>query len=128
MDIVVLALAGLLSGICASMGLGGGFLLLGYLTLFTQLSQLDAQLTNLVFFLPIAVLSVILHLKNQLIEKKVLLKAIVVGIIGVLIGGFLSGVIEEELLSKLFGGFILLIGLKEIFHRKSGKNEQKEEG
>ncbi len=128
MDIVVLALAGLLSGICASMGLGGGFVLLVYLTLFTQLSQLDAQLTNLVFFLPIAVLSVILHLKNQLIEKKVLLKAIVVGIIGVLIGGFLSGVIEEELLSKLFGGFILLIGLKELFHRKSGKNEQKEEG
>ena len=128
MDIVVLALAGLLSGICASMGLGGGFVLLVYLTLFTQLSQLDAQLTNLVFFLPIAVLSVILHLKNPLIEKKVLLKAIVVGIIGVLIGGFLSGVIEEELLSKLFGGFILLIGLKELFHRKSGKNEQKEEG
>ena len=128
MDIVVLALAGLLSGICASMGLGGGFVLLVYLTLFTQLSQLDAQLTNLVFFLPIAVLSVILHLKNQLIEKKVLLKAIVVGIIGVLIGGFLSGVIEVELLSKLFGGFILLIGLKELFHRKSGKNEQKEEG
>ena len=128
MDIVVLALAGLLSGICASMGLGGGFVLLVYLTLFTQLSQLDAQLTNLVFFLPIAVLSVILHLKNQLIEKKVLLKAIVVGIIGVLIGGFLSGVIEEELLSELFGGFILLIGLKELFHRKSGKNEQKEEG
>ncbi|WP_077534635.1 sulfite exporter TauE/SafE family protein [Massiliimalia massiliensis] len=128
MDIVVLALAGLLSGICASMGLGGGFVLLVYLTLFTQLSQLDAQLTNLVFFLPIAVLSVILHLKNQLIEKKVLLKAIVVGIIGVLIGGFLSGVIEEELLSKLFGGFILLIGLKELFHRKSGKNKQKEEG
>ena len=70
MDIVVLALAGLLSGICASMGLGGGFVLLVYLTLFTQLSQLDAQLTNLVFFLPIAVLSVILHLKNQLIEKR----------------------------------------------------------
>lgn len=118
MDTIVLIIAGLLSGVCASMGLGGGFVLLVYLTLFTEIPQKEAQLTNLLFFLPIAVLSVILHLKNRLIDKKVLLKAILLGIVGVCIGAFCTRFIDEKWLSKCFGGFILLIGLKELFHKK----------
>ena len=34
---------GFLSGICASMGIGGGFVLMLYLTLFADFAQKDAQ-------------------------------------------------------------------------------------
>lgn len=118
MEFVLLIFAGFLSGICASMGLGGGFVLLVYLSFFTSMGQLPAQMTNLLFFLPIAGLSIILHKKNGLIEKKVVWRAIWTGIIGVLAGSFLSVFVQEELLTKLFGGFILLVGLKELFHKK----------
>lgn len=122
MNIVILCIAGLLSGICASMGLGGGFVLLLYLTLFTAVPQLEAQMMNLIFFLPIAILSIIIHRKHHLIEKKVVWKAVLFGIAGVLIGTWLSRFINADLLSKLFGGFVLFVGLKELFHKKKIKN------
>ena len=121
MNNIFLILAGLLSGICASMGLGGGFVLLVYLTMFTQLSQL----TNLVFFLPIAAISILLHLKNHLIEKKVLWKAIITGVAGVIVGYLISRYLPEEWISKLFGAFILWIGARELFHKKADKQAQK---
>lgn len=118
MNHIVLMLAGFLSGLTASMGLGGGFVLLVYLTLFTSLPQKEAQLINLIFFLPIAFLSIFLHLKHRLIEKSVLKKAILWGLAGVVIGVLLSAFLKEELLSKLFGGLVLLVGLRELFHKK----------
>lgn len=54
---------GFLSGICAAMGIGGGFVLMLYLTLFTAAAQKDAQLFNLLFFLPAAALSLFRHQK-----------------------------------------------------------------
>ena len=127
MDILILAAVGLLSGVCASMGLGGGFVLLVYLTLCTQLSQLESQFTNLLFFLPVAAISILLHLKNRLIETRILLRSILIGILGVLLGGWMSGWMEEELLTKLFGGFVLIIGLKELFHKKAAGQPAEEQ-
>jgi uncharacterized membrane protein YfcA len=124
MNHVILAVAGFLSGLTASMGLGGGFVLLVYLTLFTSLPQKEAQLINLVFFLPIALLSVFLHLKHHLIEKDVLKKAILWGLIGVIAGVLLSVWIKEELLSKLFGALVLLVGMRELFHKKKKQNSR----
>lgn len=127
MDILILAAVGLLSGVCASMGLGGGFVLLVYLTLCTQLSQLESQFTNLLFFLPVAAISILLHLKNRLIETRILLRSILIGILGVLLGGWMSGWMAEELLTKLFGGFVLMIGLKELFHKKAAGQPAEEQ-
>ena len=44
-------LAGLFSGILGSMGLGGGAVLVIYLSLFTNTKQLSAQGINLIFFI-----------------------------------------------------------------------------
>ena len=51
---------GLITGAAASMGLGGGFVLLVYLSIFTNTPQDMAQGINLLFFLPIALLSLII--------------------------------------------------------------------
>ena len=67
------------------------------------------------FFLPIALFSVIIHAKNKLIEWKVLPFAIISGIIGAAIGSGLSFVLTDDILGKLFGGLIIIVGLKEIF-------------
>lgn len=119
MDWIWLVIAGFLSGICASMGLGGGFVLLLYLSFFTPLSQLSAQMMNLLFFLPIAGVSVFFHWKHQLIEKKIVWNAVWIGLLGVLAGNLASVWISEDLLRKLFGGLLLLVGFKEVFHAKS---------
>ena len=73
MDWIIIGIVAFLTGITASMGLGGGFILVIYLTIFAQMPQLAAQGVNLIFFLPIAAFSLIFHIKNKMIEKSVIL-------------------------------------------------------
>ncbi len=111
-------LIGFLTGIAASMGLGGGFILIIWLTFFGGLSQSAAQGVNLLFFLPIALFSALIHAKNKLIEWKILPFAVIVGIVGAALGSFLSFFLDDNILQKLFGGLVVLVGLKEVFHKQ----------
>lgn len=115
----VTALAGALSGMTGAMGLGGGAVLLLYLTLFTDTPQLTAQGINLLFFLPIAALSLPIHRKNGLIDFSVVLPCALCGLLGAAAGSLLSGLLDARLLQKLFAGGLLAVGLREIFHRKT---------
>ena len=92
------------------------------------MAQLEAQGVNLLFFLPIAAFSLIFHAKNHLIEKKVLLPSILPEIAGVFLGVFLARAIGSDLLRKIFAGFVLLVGVREIFSafRKKNKTPEKD--
>ena len=113
-----------LTGIFASMGLGGGMVLIVYLTVFAGVSQLVAQGINLVFFIPIAIISLVLHTKNKLVECKKAVPAVLWGTAAVIISAWLANRIEQSLLSKAFGIFLILMGLKELFF-KSEKHKFK---
>lgn len=108
-------LAGLLSGIIGAMGLGGGAVLIIYLTVFTSTKQLTAQGINLIFFLPIAILAVIIYAVKKQIKWKMALSIAVGGLLGAVLGIALTDVMGGELLSKFFGSFLVILGIKEIF-------------
>lgn len=118
------AVVGLVTGVIASMGLGGGFVLLIWLTLFMDMPQRAAQGINLLFFLPIAFISVIMHLRAGLIDKKLVLSLVPGGIIGAVLGTLGSQLVGNELLRKLYALFLLAFGLRELF-RKAPDNEKK---
>ena len=124
MNILAL-LAGLLSGIIGAMGLGGGAVLIIYLTLFADTEQLTAQGINLLFFIPIAIVSVIIYSFKKQIKWKTVLKISAVGLIGTLLGWFLADFLGGELISKIFGGFLLLLGIKEIFSKTVTEKNKK---
>ena len=127
--VMIQALVGFLSGIIASMGLGGGFVLLIWLTLFEDVAQRSAQGINLLFFLPIALVSVIMHLRAGLIDKKLVLSLIPGGIVGAILGTIGSQVVGNDLLRKLYALFLLAFGLRELFRKspeKQDKNNQTE--
>ncbi len=115
-------IVGALSGIIASMGLGGGFVLLVWLTLFQDVPQRTAQGINLLFFLPIALISIILHSRAKLIDKKLVLSLIPGGIIGAVLGTIGSQALGNELLRKLYAIFLLAFGLRELFRKSSAQN------
>lgn len=115
---ITLGIVGFLSGICASLGIGGGFVLLLYLSAVAGMPQKEAQLLNLIFFLPIAVLSLVFHIKNKLIDGKAIVPSVLGGLAGVFLGVLLASWLSNEWLAKLFAVFIFLIGLKELFARK----------
>lgn len=114
MDQLFLLLAGLGSGIAASMGFGGGFLLLLYLSFFTTLSASESGMLNLLFFLPIAAMSIILHAKHHLIEKPVVTRAVLSGLAGVVLGFLVLPLLPQTLLSKLFGALTVFVGVREL--------------
>ena len=74
-------LAGLLSGILGSMGLGGGGVLIIYLTLFTDTEQLTAQGINLLFFIPTAIIAVVIYSIRKEIKWKMSLTIALFGIL-----------------------------------------------
>ncbi|MBD5129126.1 MAG: sulfite exporter TauE/SafE family protein [Ruminococcaceae bacterium] len=117
------ALIGFLTGVLASMGLGGGFVLVVWLTLFAETEQRTAQGINVLFFLPIAFVSLIMHLKNGLVNKVLVRKLAVGGLLGAAAGTLVSQVIANDLLRKLFALFLLAFGLKELFAK--GTTEEK---
>ena len=117
MDILTI-IAGFLTGVAASMGLGGGFILIIFLTVFADVSQVQAGGINLLFFLPIALISIFIHTKNKLVEWRLILPICIAGAVGVAVGALLLGIVNEKLLQKLFAGLLVFVGLCEVFHKK----------
>lgn len=110
-------LAGLFSGVLGSMGLGGGAVLIIYLTLFTETEQLTAQGINLLFFIPTALLAVIIYGVKKKIKWKLTLKLSLWGLVGAALGLTFTSFLGGELTSKLFGGLLIIMGITEIFKR-----------
>ena len=118
MNFFINCIAALLTGIAASMGLGGGMILIVFLTVFLNTPQINAQGINLVFFIPIAIVSLIFHSKNKLINWKEIIPAVIIGALGAVIGTFVAQYIGSPILSKIFAVFLLIVGVKELFSKK----------
>ena len=109
-------IAAFVTGLLASMGVGGGMILIIWYTAVLGADQLETQGINLMFFLPIALLSVIMHRKNGLIDMKAMLPAVITGVIGAAAGSLAAHYIGSALLKKIFAVFILMIGVKETIN------------
>lgn len=107
-------LAGVLSGVFAGMGMGGGTLLIPILTLLLGVDQRAAQGVNLLVFLPMAIVVIIVYAKKKMINFKgwwiVSLPACLVSFAGVFFAIKISG----ELLRIIFGAFIIAIGIAQV--------------
>ena len=123
----IVCIAGFLSGVIGAMGLGGGGVLLIYLTVFADTPQLSAQGINLLFFLPIGALSVIIYSIRKEIKWKTVLFMWLGGILGVAAGFFAAKAIDTFWLSKIFAVLLILFGCIGFFRTVGtpGRTEQK---
>ena len=108
-------LIGFVSGIFSGLGMGGGTILILLLSIFQNLNQHIAQATNLIFFIPTAIATIVMGIKNNTIYIKVTIPIIIFGIIGAAIGAFIGTKMNVNLLKKLFGIFLLIIATYEIY-------------
>lgn len=113
-------LAGAVTGVLSGFGIGGGTLLLLYMTAFAGVEQHLAQGINLLYFLPTAATALPSHIKNGFIDKKTALPAILAGLAGTALAAWGATALDVALLRRCFGGYLLLIGLRELFARKKG--------
>ena len=113
---------GAVTGILSGFGVGGGTLLLVYLTAVAGMEQHLAQGINLLYFLPAAALALPAHWKNGYIEKKTLVPAIGAGLVCAGIAAWIASGLDTGLLRKCFGGFLIAVGITQLFSRPSGGN------
>lgn len=112
------ALAGLVTGVLSGFGIGGGTLLILWLTLVSGMDQLRAGGVNLLYFICCALPALWGHRKNGLIEKRAALWCILAGVPACIAAAFLAARIDVTLLRRAFGVFLLFIGCKELFAKK----------
>ena len=120
------ALVGFCSGIISGMGIGGGTILIPALLFFTDITQQQAQGVNLIYFVPTAITALITHQKKGNLDWKTARPVAVLGLAGAAAGAFLAVSLESEILRKIFGGFLFLMGLSEIFKKKKGDDKNAE--
>jgi uncharacterized membrane protein YfcA len=113
----VALIVGTLLGTLAGLGVGGGSLLVLWLTLVLEIPYPQARITNLLFFLPGAAIATFLRAKGKAISIKRIWPAILTGCAGAIIASFVGKIIELTLLKKLFGGLLLFTGIKELLYR-----------
>lgn len=117
MSMILSVAAGALCGVLSGYGVGGGSLLMVLLTAVFSIEQKQAQSINLLYFLPTAAAAIFFHVKHKQIEWRAVLPAVAVGCIGAILGATAATNIDASLLRKLFGGFLFIIGIREIFYK-----------
>ena len=108
-------LTGLISGIISGTGMGGGTILILCLSIFLGINQKVAQATNLIFFIPTSIAAIYVNIKEKKINLKVSKIIIFWGIIGAIIGAIVAQKIDTKLLKRLFGVFLSVIAVHEIY-------------
>ena len=110
-------IAGAATGVLSGFGIGGGTLVLIYMTAFAGIPQTLAQGINLLYFLPTAATALPAHIKNGYIDRGTLLPAILTGLAGTALAAWAATALDVELLHRCFGGFLIVIGLRELFSK-----------
>ncbi len=112
---VLYLIVGIIGGVLGGMGMGGGTLLIPMLTIFFSVEQHTAQAINLIAFIPMAVVALVIHLKNKLIDFNKIPVIILSGAVTCVIGSFISKILDGEALKRIFGCFLLLLAVYQFF-------------
>lgn len=112
---------GTVLGFLGGIGVGGGSLLILWLTWVLGVEHTVARSINLLFFLPCASVATCFRWKQGSLDIKKILPAIVAGCVAAFFFSKLSTQLDIDLLKKLFGGLLLFTGLRELFWRPRKK-------
>lgn len=120
---IIVAIAGAVTGILTGFGVGGGTLLMIYMTNFAAVEQTVAQGINLLYFIPTSAGSLYSHIKNGFIDKKAVIPAAVCGSVTTALCSYVATGMDMGLLKKLFGAFLILTGVSELFRKDKQENK-----
>jgi len=106
------------------MGIGGGAILIPALVMFAKCNQHTAQGINLIYFVPTAIIALIIHIRNRMVDVKPAVFLVLTGLIGAFAGAKTALVLESAVLRRIFGIFLLIVGLNEILRKGKQFNKK----
>lgn len=113
-----MVLVGSLLGFLSGLGVGGGSLLILWLTLVLDLPQESARAINLLFFLPAAMIACLFRWKQGSIPFRKILPAIIAGCVSTVLFSRIRPGIDTVYLKKAFGLLLLLTGFRELTYKQ----------
>ena len=120
----VIFVVGTVLGFLTGLGVGGGSLLMIWLTAVMGMNPGMARGINLLFFLPGAFIAICFRKKQGAIRWKNILPAVIAGCAAAGICAYLSTALDTALLKKLFGGILIAAGIRELLRKnKADKKE-----
>ena len=105
-------------GFLSGLGVGGGSLLVLWLTVVMGTPPETTRNINLLFFLPTALIALYFRKKQGLIKWKPLLPAIAAGCFAAASGSCLSAMLDTGLLKKAFGILLIITGIRELCYKQ----------
>lgn len=111
MSYILYGLTGVLGGILGGMGMGGGTVLIPLLSIFFGIGQHACQAINLISFIPMSVISLLIHFKNKLVDTKGVINIIVFGLVSCFVASYVAKSISGDLLRRIFGGFLIALAV-----------------
>ena len=113
----VCILVGIILGFLSGLGVGGGSLLMLWMTVVLNMEHAVARSINLMFFIPSAIIASAFRWRQGTLSLQKVLPAIIAGCIAAAGFSLLSKNMDTSILKKLFGFLLLLTGLRELFYR-----------
>ena len=104
-------------GFLAGIGVGGGSILMVWLTMVVGMDYADARTINLLFFLPSAFICTLFRSKQKAVPFRKILPAIIGGCAAAAVITILGKSLSTGFIRKCFGGLLLITGLRELFYR-----------
>ena len=104
-------------GFLAGLGVGGGSLLILWLTLVLKIPADTAAGINLLFFVPTALTASLFRLKEGKLDLKRILPALLAGVSTAAFLTLWAQNLDTALLRKPFGILLLATGIRELFYR-----------
>ena len=109
---------GTVLGFLSGLGVGGGSLLVLWLTAVLDQSPETARSINLLFFLPAALIACFFRWRQGSIDLKELFPAAAAGCLSAALFSWLGTMLDTGILKKLFGFLLIFTGIRELFYKK----------
>ena len=107
-----------LLGFLTGLGIGGGSLLILWLTFVLKMDPFAARGIVLLFFIPAALISSIFRWKQGALSISSALPAMISGCIAAIGFSFLSTMVDSYVLDRIFGLILIAAGIRELLYKK----------
>ena len=116
-SLTVTLIVGTVLGFLTGLGIGGGSLLILWLTMVLNMDPTTARGINLLFFIPSALIACLFRWKQGNLQFRKILPAVMAGCTAAAVFSWISTILDVEILKKLFGIVLLAAGIRELFYR-----------
>lgn len=114
-------LVGVILGFLTGLGIGGGSLLILWLTIAMGMDQATARGINLLFFLPSALIACCFRWKQGMLRIRTVTPAIIAGCVAAAAFSWLGMAVDTSAVKKFFGILLLVTGIRELLYKPETK-------